>query len=589
MCDSYGPSFVRRGVRVVGVGVVVVLLAVIATGAITGTAAAQSAPAEEFNRSYGGSGFDDALSVVQTSDGGFALGGTTTSFGSGGAWLIKTDSDGNEQFNKTYENASASSVVQTLDGGFALVGRADLSGSDGPDAWLIKTDSGGNEQFNKTFGKSGFGRADRAFSVVQTSDRGFALAGQTRSFGSDTDAWLIKTDANGNEQFNKTFGGSNDDRAFSVMQTSDGGFALAGSRGPLEFGDAWLIKTDANGNVEINETFGGSGFDSARSVVQTSDGGFALGGVTTSFGSELEAWLVKTDSDGNKQFNKTYRGGARSVVQTSDGGFALGGGTESSGDTDPRLIKTDANGNEQFNETFDIPADDGASSLVQTLDGGFALASGSVVIERPSEEDDAWLIKVSDDSDPAPANFDVSIDSTNSPVEEGDTLTVTGTITNTGGQQDTQDIIASASGLGSITRTVALNGGESRTETVSVPTSAGDAGTYTVTVESENDTATTTVEVESDGGDDTFTDPLPGFNNPPQNTGELDPNLFEDIDGDGDGTDPTQTVTLWSELVVNPQAFDDLTQEQVDALDWNGDGQLTPADAVSLWTEQVLS
>jgi len=86
-----------------------------------------------------------------------------------------------------------------------------------------------------------------------------------------------------------------------------------------------------------------------------------------------------------------------------------------------------------------------------------------------------------------------------------------------------------------------------------------------------------------------FPDPLPGFNNPPQNTGELNPTLYEDISGDGDGTDPTQAVTLWTELVLNPQDFDDLTQEQVDALDWNGDGQLTPADAVSLWTEQVLS
>jgi len=86
-----------------------------------------------------------------------------------------------------------------------------------------------------------------------------------------------------------------------------------------------------------------------------------------------------------------------------------------------------------------------------------------------------------------------------------------------------------------------------------------------------------------------FEDPLPGFSSPPQNTGELDPNLFEDADGDGDGTDPTQAVTLWTQLVLNPQDFNSLTQEQTDALDWNGDGQLTPADAVSLWTEQVLN
>jgi len=86
-----------------------------------------------------------------------------------------------------------------------------------------------------------------------------------------------------------------------------------------------------------------------------------------------------------------------------------------------------------------------------------------------------------------------------------------------------------------------------------------------------------------------FTEPLPGFAAPPTNTGELDPALYEDVNGDGDGLDPTQTVNLWSELVVNPQDFDDLTRQQIDSVDWNGDGQLTPADAVSLWTEQVLA
>ena len=86
-----------------------------------------------------------------------------------------------------------------------------------------------------------------------------------------------------------------------------------------------------------------------------------------------------------------------------------------------------------------------------------------------------------------------------------------------------------------------------------------------------------------------FSESLPGFNNPPTNTQELDPTLYEDVSGDGDGTDPTQTVTLWTELVVDPQDFDDLTQEQIDALDWNGDGELTPEDAVTLWTEQVLA
>ena len=86
-----------------------------------------------------------------------------------------------------------------------------------------------------------------------------------------------------------------------------------------------------------------------------------------------------------------------------------------------------------------------------------------------------------------------------------------------------------------------------------------------------------------------FSEPLPGFNNPPTNTQEIDPNLYEDLNGDGDGTDPSQTVTLWTELVVNPDEFNGLTQDQSNALDWDGDGQLTPSDAVDLWTQQVLA
>jgi outer membrane protein assembly factor BamB len=231
----------------------------------------------------------------------------------------------------------------------------------------------------------------------------------------------------------------------------------------------------------------------------------------------------------------------------------------------------------------------------------FAITSSPTIVADPSNGDSVgtrvnlgtlghhhvWAEKASEDDESSPANFEVTIDSTNSPVTEGEVLNITGTIENIGGQQDTQTITATASGLGSITRTVMLNAGESTTEMVSVPTSTGDAGTYTVTVESENDTATTTVEVESDGGDDTFTDPLPGFNSPPQNTGQLNATLYEDVDGDGDGTDASGAVLLWSELVQNPQAFDDLTQEQIDALDWNGDGNLSPADAVILWSEKV--
>jgi hypothetical protein len=115
------------------------------------------------------------------------------------------------------------------------------------------------------------------------------------------DAWLVKTDASGNTQWNHTYGGTNDDYAFAMVQTSDGGYALAGET--LSFGTnahSWLVKTDASGNMQWNKTYGGTNDDWAMALIQASDGGYALAGWTHSFGAGQEDfWLVKTDSSGN--------------------------------------------------------------------------------------------------------------------------------------------------------------------------------------------------------------------------------------------------------------------------------------------------
>jgi len=343
----------RRSTMLVSVLVAAVML--VGTG--MGTVAAQDAPTEEFSKTFGGEKGEMASSVVETSDGGFALAGRTSSFGSGG-----------------------------------------------DDAWLIKTDSNGNVEFKKTYGDV---YEERALSVVETSDRGFAIAGKTSSYGFD-DAWLIKTDSNGNVEFKKTYGGveTGFDVVRSVVETSDGGFAIAGetelSGAGNDNDEAWLIKTDSNGNVEFNETYGGGGEDLARAVVETSDGGFAIAGETGSFSAEGndEAWLIKTDSNGNEQFNKTYRGSgnqnrASSVVETSDGGFALSGQTYSFGGgvSDALLIKTDSNGNEQFNKTYGGMGSEGARSVIETSDGSLALASETSSFGTRGY--DVWLLKVS--------------------------------------------------------------------------------------------------------------------------------------------------------------------------------------------------
>jgi len=308
----------------------------------------------QWSQAYGGDYYDQAMSVIQTTDGGYALAGYTMSFGEGyfDFWLIKTDADGKMEWNRTYggmDDDEAYSVVQTNDGGYALGGFTWSFGSGGYDAWLVKTDEYGNMQWNRTYGGP---LDDYAYSVARTLDGGYALAGEASSFGVGySDFWLIKTDASGIAQWSKTYRGSQYDSAYCVIQTSDYGYALAGQT--LSFGagsgDFWLVKTDSAGNEQWNKTYGGSEIDYANSIVQAIDGGYALAGDTWSFGAGgLDAWLVKTDAYGNMQWNRTYGGinddEAFSVIQTNDNAYALAGDTYSfgAGFRDVWLVKTDA-------------------------------------------------------------------------------------------------------------------------------------------------------------------------------------------------------------------------------------------------------
>jgi len=202
------------------------------------------ASSEMWSRTYGGEygnivySFDRASSVVETSDGGYALAGCTESFGAGSrvSWLVKTDGYGNVEWNQTYLEMSAGPLVQTTDGGFALAGEDGLVFQD---FWLVKTDANGNHIWNRTFSGD---CVDFVHSLVATSDGGFALGCIFGSLMEPDLFWLIKTDVEGNVEWSHTYG---EGRTSSLVETSDGGFALAGSGG----GDFWLIKTDEYGII----------------------------------------------------------------------------------------------------------------------------------------------------------------------------------------------------------------------------------------------------------------------------------------------------------------------------------------------------
>ena len=298
---------------------------------LAGNAVANEAPGEEWSKTFGGP-VSSFRSVQQTSDGGYIITGYT----GGDVWLVKTDAAGNEEWSKTFGGLDADigfSVQQTSDGGYIVAGSTSSFGAGYSDLWLIKTDAAGNEEWSKTFGGTSY---DEGRSVQQTSDGGYIVAGSTSSFGAGySDLWLIKTDAAGNEEWSKTFGGTGNDYGYSVQQTSDGGYIIVGKTTSYGAGgaDLWLIKTDAAGNEEWSKTFGGSWGDTGYSVQQTSDGGYIIVGYTLSYDYDL--WVIKTDSEGNEEWNKILGGSyddmGYSVQQTSDGGYIIAGTTDGYG------------------------------------------------------------------------------------------------------------------------------------------------------------------------------------------------------------------------------------------------------------------
>jgi uncharacterized delta-60 repeat protein len=371
-----------------------------------------SPPQTAWAKTYGGTDWDKAYSAQQSSDGGYIIAGTTYSetwvpppHGGGGGepghwqfslniWLMKTDPAGNQQWSKTYGSTDdewAHSVQQTVDGGYIVAGWESPSGLqfDGgyimagsvAHALLVKADASGNMNYLGTYGEIG---DSRAYSVKQTSDGGYIIAGCTSSSGTGGyDFWLVKTDASGNMEWSKTYEDLWDEYACSVQQTADGGYILAGYTCYFLTGlsDMWLVKTNSNGDMEWNKTHGGTGDDGAYSVQQTTDGGYIVAGYTTSFGAGgYDFWLVKTNSTGDMQWDRTYGGKgedrAYSGQQTSDGGYIAAGSTGSfgAGEEDIWLVKTNSSGDMEWNKTHGGTGDDGAYSVQQTTDGGYIAA-----------------------------------------------------------------------------------------------------------------------------------------------------------------------------------------------------------------------
>jgi hypothetical protein len=212
------------------------------------------APASTFAKTIGGSDYDAASSIIQSSDGGYVVAGGTGSFGAGGYdfYVVKLDSSGNVIWTKTIGGGSsdwAASITQSSDGGYVVAGRTYSFGAGWFDFYVVKLDSSGNVIWTKTIGGS---VTDQASSIIQSSDGGYVVAGRTWSFGAGGyDFYVVKLDSGGNVQWTKTIVRSSDDWAGPIIQSSDGGYVVAGWTSSFGAGgyDFYVVKMDANGNV----------------------------------------------------------------------------------------------------------------------------------------------------------------------------------------------------------------------------------------------------------------------------------------------------------------------------------------------------
>ncbi len=356
-------------------------------------------------RPFGGPDDDYGYSVQQTLDGGYIIVGYTSSFGAGGSdiYLVKIDTKGNQEWFKTFGGPAGDfgySVQQTKDGGYIVVGETYSFGAGGSDVYLIKIDANGNQEWSKTFGGKG---NDFGYSVQQTKDGGYIILGSTESFGAEQfDLYLIKIDANGNQEWYKTIGSFYNDFGYSVQQTKDGGYIIAGYTsfyGTNYYDDnIYLIKTDGKGNKQWSRIFGGSDWNYGYSVKETKDGGYIIVGYTSPYGTGgSDIYLIKTDENGNEEWSKKFGGAyddrGYSVCQTEDGGYIIVGSTDSygAGKRDIYLIKTDAKGNQEWYKTFGGLGDDIGRDLQQTKDGGYIIVGYTYSFGKGGS--DIYLIK----------------------------------------------------------------------------------------------------------------------------------------------------------------------------------------------------
>jgi hypothetical protein len=381
----------------------------------------------------GGASNDQAHAIVQAGDGGYVTAGHTSSFGAGlnDIYVIKTNTVGTIMWTQTVGGAGndyGRAVIKTFDGGYAIAGTTSSFGAGGDDVYLVKLDAMGNVQWNKTYGGTG---SDQGWDLVQTLDSGFCIAGQTASFGaSPNDFYVVRTDASGNLIWDKKVGAASlADIAYSITNTSDGGFAIAGTAytwtgsASTSSNDFYIVKLDGSGNMVwsrlVQDANATKYPDYARSIIETADGGFMIAGEAgqpkVNGGFNWHYLLVKLDGAGQVSWTRYYGGTqiplfstdgsdyAESVIQMPNGDYLVGGYTFSFNynyttgqqvGLEYYLIRVNSTGTLVSTHIIGTAQNDFGKSLIKTSDGGYMIAGYSQELTAGTYPDELYLVKL---------------------------------------------------------------------------------------------------------------------------------------------------------------------------------------------------
>jgi hypothetical protein len=408
-----------------------------------------------WTRTYGGGADDLATDIQQTSDGGYIMVGHTKSFGAGlyDVYLVKTDANGDMLWTRSYGGTHydySCSMRQTADSGYIILGVTWSFGAGECDLYLLRTDANGDTLWTRTYG----GYAEEYGRCIQlTPDGGYIAAGRVESFGAGkSDVWLLKFDANGDTLWTRTYGGSDSDWGWFVEQTSDGGYIIAGVTSSFGAGswDSYLIKTDAHGDTLWTRAYGDRTYQYTRCVRETADGGYIMGGASVSLGTGCyNVYLVRTDPNGDSLWTRVYGGREDDQIyclqEVPEGGFLCTGPTKSfgAGEEDVYLLRIDAWGDTLWTRTYGGRAGDYAFSIQKTSDGSHVVAGWTMSFGAGAR--DVWLLKLVDESQPD-VSIEITPDDPPVTVPPGGRFGYTAKLTNNSNQHQVTDVWVMAVG-----------------------------------------------------------------------------------------------------------------------------------------------